>query len=522
MRSVQEEGQAIVLVVLAMGIFLLGAVGLGFDGSMLYSQLQKAQLAADASAQAAILSIFDGTNTVSTNPAKFSTSSFTCSTTDARTPCKYASLDGFGGSAIDTVRVDFPTSAPGVSLSGAYPTNLVKVTVSRDVSTTLMRLLGPTFTTVTATATAAIVDINSPVPILVMHPTSTSKLPSPLSLQGTPTVTICGGPSRSIQVNSSSTTAASTGGTASIDLSKAGPLDTGGTCTTGTGADLGVWGGPQTSPSVLYGSAGKYVQPASWMQDPLRNVSAPSIPTVGGVVGGTPLIGTQTHIDWGMSGGTPAVTCPASTKPHGCTLLTPGLFPSGIPLTNTYAMFRPGIYYLQGSNGFTCTAGCDAVMVSGTADGTCSTCSGTGWDGTETNGGMLVYNTGTGQFNVGSNGATDLIGSPASSSYLGILFFEDHAAVANNVDQSPATSHVLGGGGAMTLVGTIYFTNTRATTAGTPTRYQELDLKGGSGSGTRLEGEIIVDALQLGGNGAITMNLNSNASYIVSEVALVQ
>jgi hypothetical protein len=215
------------------------------------------------------------------------------------------------------------------------------------------------------------------------------------------------------------------------------------------------------------------------MQDPLRNVSAPSIPTVGGVVGGTPLIGTQTHIDWGMSDGTPAVTCPASTKPHGCTLLTPGLFPSGIPLTNTYAMFRPGIYYLQGSNGFTCTAGCDAVMVSGTADGTCSTCSGTGWDGTETNGGMLVYNTGTGQFNVGSNGATDLIG-------------------------------------------TIYFTNTRATTAGTPTRYQELDLKGGSGSGTRLEGEIIVDALQLGGNGAITMNLNSNASYIVSEVALVQ
>jgi len=52
--------------------------------------------------------------------------------------------------------------------------------------------------------------------------------------------------------------------------------------------------------------------------------------------------------------------------------------------------------------------------------------------------------------------------------------------------------------------------------------YQELDLKGNSGNTTKIDGEIIVDALQLGGTGGITMSLNSNASYIVSEVALVQ
>ena len=74
----------------------------------------------------------------------------------------------------------------------------------------------------------------------------------------------------------------------------------------------------------------------------------------------------------------------------------------------------------------------------------------------------------------------------------------------------------------MTLVGTIYLTNNRGTMLTTSSQYQELDLQGGSGSGTLVQGEIIVGTLQLGGTGSITMNLNSNASYIISEVALVQ
>lgn len=517
-----EDGQAIILVVLAMGIFLLGAVGLGFDGSVLYSTNRSAQLAADAAAQAAMLSIFDGTNALSTNAAKFSTSaSFTCTTTDARTPCKYASINGFGTSS-DTVKVDFPTTATGVSLSAEYPTNLVKVTITRNVTTTFMRLLGPSSTTVGATATAAIVDVNAPVPILVIHPSSTKKLPSPFSVQGTPNIQICGGPSRSIQVNSNSGTAANSGGSATVDLSKAGPNDTHGDCTTGTGADLGVWGGPSSLKGVSYGTTGRYVYPASWMQDPLQNVSAPDIPTVGGVKGGTQLIGTQTTMTAGTTNAA-GITCPSSTSPHGCTLLTPGLYSSGLNLTTTYAMFMPGIYYMQGSKGFQCAAGCSAVMVKGIPDGSCSTCSGTGWDGASSaTGGMLVYNTGTGQFNVGASGSASLIGSPPTSSYKGILFFEDRAAAANNVDQSPQNAHTLGGGGDLTLIGTIYLTNTRSTILGSTTTYQELDLKGNSGNTTKIQGEIIVDALQLGGTGGITMNLNSNASYIVSEIALVE
>ena len=249
MRENGEEGQAIVLVAVAMGIFLLGAVGLAVDGSHLYSQRQMAQSAADSAAMAGIMSIFDGTNGAGTHA--FSTgSSFTCTTTDLKTPCVYAARNGFGATASDTVTVDFPaaSAAPGVTLSTTDPTNLIRVTVQRNVNTTLMRLLRPTtFTTVKATAIAAIVNVFSPVPILVLHPT----LPSSLSLQGNPAITICGGPTRSIQVNSGSSTALHTGGSASIDLSKAGPADSG-TCTTGTGADLGVWGGPATKARCNY------------------------------------------------------------------------------------------------------------------------------------------------------------------------------------------------------------------------------------------------------------------------------
>jgi hypothetical protein len=74
----------------------------------------------------------------------------------------------------------------------------------------------------------------------------------------------------------------------------------------------------------------------------------------------------------------------------------------------------------------------------------------------------------------------------------------------------------------MTLLGTIYMTNTRATMWGSASHYQELDITGAAGNSTLIQGEIIVDALGLSGNGTIVMNLNSTPAYIISEVALVQ
>ena len=51
-----------------MGIFLIGALGLAIDGGQMYAQRQMAQAAADAAAQAGIMSIFNGTNATSAYP----------------------------------------------------------------------------------------------------------------------------------------------------------------------------------------------------------------------------------------------------------------------------------------------------------------------------------------------------------------------------------------------------------------------------------------------------------------------
>ena len=503
MRCKGEEGQAIIVVALAMSIFLIGGVGLAVDGAHLFAQRQMAQAAADAAAQAGIMSIFDGTNTASGNPAAFSTGgSFTCGTSDPRTPCAYAILNGFGSTS-DTVTVAFPpgSAVPGVVLAPSYPINLIQVTVQRSVPTTLMRLLGPAASTITATAYAAVVQVLAPVPILVTHPT----LPGAFSIKGTGLITICGGPSKSIQVNSSDSQAAyplkgNGAGNSTVNLSHAGPPDPG-NCTTGTGGSVGVWGGP-TQPfyNYVFGTTGRYIPAASWMQDPLRGVAPPPVPASHAV--------PAVAINPGQDG------CPASPRKP-CMLYSPGLydssnFPRGIDGKLSTVIFTPGIYYIEGG-GVGCSALCDMYMATGLTD----TVTGTGWTSQ-----MLIYNTGpasnptaSGSISLGANGNANLVGAPPNSQYLGMLVFEDRNAAAQ--------SHTIGGGGAVTLQGTIYLTNHRSIMLSNPLQYQSLALGGTSGSGTLIEGEIIVGALQLGGTGSIQMNLNNN-ELEVQEVALVQ
>src|SRR5438045_2863314 len=47
-----RKGQALLLVVTALGIFLVGAMGLVIDGGQMYAHREMAQAAADAAAQA--------------------------------------------------------------------------------------------------------------------------------------------------------------------------------------------------------------------------------------------------------------------------------------------------------------------------------------------------------------------------------------------------------------------------------------------------------------------------------------
>jgi hypothetical protein len=511
-----ERGQAILIVVLAMGILLLGGLGLAIDGGTLYAQRTMAQAAADAAAEAGILSVFNGTN-IGTNA--FGSAAHTCTATDAITPCAYARKNGFGATSADTVYIDFP-SATAVGLDPASlssdSVNLLRVTVTRNVKGGLIQMLGAASQTpVRTVAVAAIVTVVSPVPMLITHPS----LAHSLSTNGTTNIQICGGPYRSIQVNSLSSVAyASPKAGGLVNLSQAGPADPG-NCSSGTGADFGVSGGSATNPgSVTLGSTGHYRQNSA-IQDPLKDVPAPSVPTT---------IGSFANVAGGTNG------C-ASTYSK-CRLYQPGLYVGGLNVNNTIpVLFAPGLYYIQGG-GFTLKNVDGGGGVANDWNAMCTTCAADADTGT----GMVVYDTGpagsvpgsnpSGGFDINTNVQVGIQGSTLKTTnaagelvpaapYYGILFWEDRAADAH----TGTRAHSFGqGNGCFTLKGTIYATNWLSTMLADATHYQEVVYNGTPCSSTILEGNIIVSSLQIVGTTTIRMKLTPYGFLEVRQVALVK
>jgi hypothetical protein len=169
-----ENGQAVLLVAVTMSIFMIGALGLAIDGSQMYAQRQMAQAAADAAAQAGIMSILRGTNITSTHPFGTGTSpaAYTCTTTDGITPCVYARYNGFGGSTADVVTLSYPATISGVTLSSASVPAFA-VSVQRTMNTGLIRFAGaPSTSVITAKATAGLVSKASPYCVYVLDPSA--------------------------------------------------------------------------------------------------------------------------------------------------------------------------------------------------------------------------------------------------------------------------------------------------------------------------------------------------------------
>src|SRR5689334_499698 len=204
---------------MVLGGALVGIVGLALDGGQLYVAKQRAQAAADAAAQAGVMDLYRGNGTAA-------------ATASAKA---YGVKNGFSNSEVSPGYPDCNTLAwcgGHVTLSGVDNPNLIQVTVTRVVNTTFLRALGVKTSTVKAVGTAAVTVQPQPVPILVLHPTASGSF----STNGGNTIKICGGPARSIQVNSSNGTSVSISGSGTVDLSQAGPLDPG-DCSVGTGAD---------------------------------------------------------------------------------------------------------------------------------------------------------------------------------------------------------------------------------------------------------------------------------------------
>src|SRR4051794_1791839 len=87
----RDAGQAAVLFLLAMGLFMLGAVAFSVDLGNKWFHRQSAQTAADAACLAGAMDMLLAAQGEATGNAGFTAGTpFTCSPTSTASPCKYA------------------------------------------------------------------------------------------------------------------------------------------------------------------------------------------------------------------------------------------------------------------------------------------------------------------------------------------------------------------------------------------------------------------------------------------------
>ncbi len=430
-----EAGQAMLFTVLALGIFLVGAMAFAIDLSNMWFTRQSAQTAADAACTAGIMDMLVGaTNGTMPSGANFTAGApFDCfNLTPTPAPCSYASLNGFtssinrsnanNGSLGTNVSVDFP-AASSVNLSSlklpsasVAASALMRVKVTTNNSTWFGALLGTRKQANGGTAICAVINATSPIPILVLHPTASASLlmNGGGSVSGTGCankpcgdIVIAGGPSQSIQVNSSSATAINFNGGPTIDL-----------CAGGNnycGSNLGVWGAVPNpggtnfwtssatcssqntgqTPPLCTGSQ----NPPQWNQsppitDPLATITAPSVPTATFGTGSN----NGVHVAYHVSG------CPE--RPTGCQLFSPGSYPNGSDVQGETAFFKPGIYYVSGS-----VSGCNGASFCEDS-GSCVRPSTDQGDGS---GGTIFYFAGTNSVLVKSNGGQRCTNPPGGA-----------------------------------------------------------------------------------------------------------
>src|SRR4051812_25033926 len=142
-RTNRESGQVVLFTMLALGLFLLGAMAFAIDLGNMWFNRQAAETAADAACTAGAMDMLVGaTNGSMPSGANFTVgTSFDCNNASpAPAPCSYAALNGFGSSVAkgstalgNNVSVSFQNTAPGVTPATA--TQFMKVTVINNIPT---------------------------------------------------------------------------------------------------------------------------------------------------------------------------------------------------------------------------------------------------------------------------------------------------------------------------------------------------------------------------------------------------
>jgi Putative Flp pilus-assembly TadE/G-like len=537
-----EDGQAAISLVVILGLFAMGVLGFGVDLSNVWFHKQAARAAADAACQAGAIDILAGAS--SSGPQKgFTTGTASnCVSTTAATMCSYAAANGYSGAGL-TAGVDsnavswtFPSSLSGVT---ANPANTyMTVTVAENVRTYFMSLLtGSAVQPLNVTCSCGVMQVKAAAPMTVLHPTMSASF----YYTGGGALYIVGGPQRGLQVNSSSSTAVSWQASAIMDLSKGGPNK--------TGSDVAIVGGPAlmptngTSNAYAGGTTGAWKAGVLPVSDPFGTVGVPNSVKLVSPSGGTAGVWVGHGTDNCPDNASPAWVgqdAQGNRLPANCVEFSPGYYPSGLTLPNNYStvIFKPGIYYLNGSLvaggsqilrmakplGYQQTDGLMFYFFTGSLNFSgCTGCSESSVDDVNTDdltcdgsppdsrlgmgstiGGNVLWaqcaNNGT-YWDSGGDTA-DSRGVPGAR---GLLVFQDHA---------DTTQPAFTGSGQLSFSGALYFHSTGYADV--------LSLNGGTSSGTYILGQIVTDQVSLTGSGTIRLALNPQAVTNMAKVAILQ
>jgi hypothetical protein len=585
----REAGQSILLMALALGLFLLGAVAFSVDLGNLWWHRQRAQSAADAACIAGAMDLLVYNQTpVPTQAQKDALggnpgTSFTCTTNSPASACEYATLNGYNSAGVtagnpgNRVTVSFPktlanATTPTKVMPNPNPVWFMQVNIWDSVQTYFAGMLnGKRAKDVGAVAACGGVMINAPVPILVLEPTNIFGS-STLTVNGGGTINIAGGPSQSIQVNSSDPGAVTLLSNTTVDLTQAGPNF--------NGADFGVWGnavnGTPADPPLLCGSGDPW--PSCWkpndppIADPFAGVPVPAQGTAI-TIPNPLLLCPQTNAVCKVPAGTNGCVESTSGIGSGCLDYKPGYYANGIVDNKGKSpdsigiIFDPGVYYIDNASGVNNPAGLSPgskVCIrpsTAVGDGSYGTifyfAKGTTPNIQAGSNGGLSYCVQANTFPIRSGGlsglgvfcpGTDMTkiptplktaaditgnvflgpctkGSAGTNVYggatifndatqRGMLFFQSHTATVAVCGPNGCQPNLSGGGGNYATAGVLYFH---------ADDYTDLfKLQGGTSSGSFAYGSIVTDRLTVTGGGGIGMYLSPGLTSGVLKTALIQ
>jgi hypothetical protein len=370
-----------IVVVLMLSLFLLAFLAFAVDYTNVWFQRQQVQTAADAACQAGAMDIYQTASGVTLPNMGFTMGTAgSCSGSSSASMCWYAKANGIDGSSGGGADVSwtFPSSVPGVTKppSSVVAKPFMEVTVSVPVKTYFSALLtGSQTQQVGAQSTCGVTQVMEGAALMVLNPT----ISGALSFSGGSSLTIVGGPPRSIVVNSTSSTAVSCASSGVIDTRKGGPNF--------TGSDVASVGGPETAPGAgtgCYGTntntglpagfnggtSGKWMSPATAAADPYA-----AVPAAAGMRNVTPITrvthsnGSKDYnlaapdmdgcpdnqpTNYGKNNDATYWTCDPryngqSWYCRGCKEYGPGYYPNGITENaNDVITFLPGVYYMDG------------------------------------------------------------------------------------------------------------------------------------------------------------------------------